>query len=184
MNCEHTTGQHIDRLYASLTSMFVIWTTESRLQIEFSEVLPLPDFYRLIDEHFERRKRLQCLYESVNRAGHQYRVIEKRLLVRFKDRNPSSLDNLDMVLEETYVRMIELSEEVERAQKCLALSAGDLGCAARFLALLAQYRFQLPSEDHAILLAHFFSDAVDTDDQVYMDQIFGIRLDSVRPKLS
>lgn len=165
-----------------LTSTFVTWTTESRLRIEFSEVLPLPDFYRLIDEHFERRKRLQGLYESVNRAGHQYRVVEKRLLVRFKDRNPSSLDNLDVVLEETYLRMIELSEEVERAQKCLALSAGDLSCAARFLVLLAQYRFQLPSEDHAILLSHFFSDVIDTDDQVYTDKIFGVRLDSFRPK--
>lgn len=129
--------------------------------------LPLQEFYDLIDEHFERRLELQRLSENLNCAAHQYRVVEKRLLSRFKERNPIPLNKLDVVSEETYLRLIGLGEEVERAQTRLAISAADLGCATRFVALLAQCRFQLPDKDHAILLAHLHPDFNDTDDQVW-----------------
>ena len=137
-----------------------------RLRIDYSEALPLQEFYSIIDDHFQRRGDLQSASEDLNRAAHQYRVVEKRLLSRFKDRNPAPLDNLDVVSEETYRRLVELCEGVERAQGRLAVSAANLGCAARLVALLAQHRFQLPSKDHALLLAHLFPDVVDTDDQV------------------
>ena len=139
---------------------------QPRLRIEYTEALPLQEFYDIIDEHFERRRDVQDVSESLNRAAHQYRVVEKRLLSRFKDRNPAPLDNLDVVSEETYERLVELCEGVERAQGCLAVSAASLGCAARLVALLAQHRFQLPCKDHALLLAHLFPDVTDTDDQV------------------
>lgn len=137
-----------------------------RLRIDYSEALPLEEFYAIIDDHFRRRGDLQSASESLNRAAHQYRVVEKRLLSRFKDRNPAPLDNLDVVSEETYERLLELCQGVERAQGRLAVSAANLGCVARLVALLAQHRFQLPSKDHALLLAHLFPDVADTDDQV------------------
>eukprot|EP00903_Cladosiphon_okamuranus_P007654 g7422.t1 len=136
-----------------------------RLRIDYSEALPLQEFYAIIDDHFQRRRDLQNASESLNRASHQYRVVEKRLLSRFKDRNPAPLDSLDVVSEETYQRLVELCDGVERAQGRLAMSAANLGCAARLVALLAQYRFQLPAKDHAMLLAHLFPDVSDTDDQ-------------------
>lgn len=139
---------------------------QSHLRIEYTEALPLQEFYGIIDEHFERRRDLQNASESLNRAAHQYRVVEKRLLSRFKERNPAPLDNLDAVSEETYQRLVELCEGVERAQGRLAVSAARLGCATRLVALLAQYRFQLPCKDHAILLAHLFPEVTDTDEQV------------------
>lgn len=138
----------------------------SHLRIEYTEALPLQEFYGIIDEHFERRRDLHNASESLNRAAHQFRVVEKRVLSRFKDRNPAPLDGLDVVLEETYERLTELCEGVERAQGRLAVSAASLGCAVRFVALLAQHRFQLPCKDHAILLAHLFPDVTDTEDQV------------------
>lgn len=71
-----------------------------------------------------------------------------------------------MVSEETYSRLVDLAEELERAQGHLAISAGNLGCATRFVALLAKFRFQLPSKDYALLLAHLIPDVIDSDDQV------------------
>lgn len=137
-----------------------------RLRIDYSEALPLQEFYAIIDDHFQRRGDLQSAFESLNRAAHQYRVVEKLLLSRFKDRNPAPLDNLDVVSEETYQRLVELCDGVERAQGHLAVSAANLGCAARLVALLAQHRFQLSAKDHAMLLAHLFPDVTDTEDQV------------------
>lgn len=104
--------------------------------------------------------------ETLNCAAHQYRVVEKRLLSRFKDRNPSPLNNLDTVSEETFLRLVDLGDEVERAQRSLDVCAADLSCAARLVALLAQCRFQLSFKDHALLVAHLCPDATDTDAQV------------------
>ncbi|CAM9656587.1 unnamed protein product, partial [Pylaiella littoralis] len=137
----------------------------SHLRIEYTEALPLQEFYGIIDEHFERRRDLHNASESLNRAAHQFRVVEKRVLSRFKDRNPSPLDSLDVVLEDTFQRLVELCEGVERAQGRLAVSAASLRCAVRFVAMLAQHRFQLPCKDHALLLAHLFPDVTDTQDQ-------------------
>lgn len=138
----------------------------SRLRIEYSDALPLQEFYAIIDEHYDRRRDLQDASESLNRAAHQYRVVEKRLLSRFKDRNPAPLDSLDVVSEETYRRLVELCDGVERAQDRLAVSAARLGCAVRLVALLAQHRFQLPCKDHKLLLAHLYPDVTNTEDQV------------------
>ena len=139
---------------------------DNRLQIEYTDALPLREFYEIIDEHFERRQDLDRFSESLNRAAHQYRVVEKRLLSRFRDRNLSPLDKLDVVSEETYLRLVQLGEQVENAQERLDVSAKDLGCAAGLVALLARYRFQLSSKDHMLLLAHLFPNITDTDDQV------------------
>ncbi|CAM9284783.1 unnamed protein product, partial [Ectocarpus sp. 12 AP-2014] len=132
----------------------------------YSDALPLQEFYAIIDEHYDRRRDLQDASESLNRAAHQYRVVEKRLLSRFKDRNPAALDSLDVVSEETYQRLVELCDGVERAQDRLAVSAARLGCAVRLVALLAQHRFQLPCKDHKLLLAHLYPDVTNTGDQV------------------
>ncbi|CAM9678200.1 unnamed protein product [Ectocarpus sp. 8 AP-2014] len=128
-------------------------------------------FYAVIDEHYDRRRDLQDASESLNRAAHQYRVVEKRLLSRFKDRNPAPLDSLDVVSEETYQRLVELCDGVERAQDRLAVSAARLGCAVRLVALLAQHRFQLPCKDHKLLLAHLYPDVTNTEDQGWEESV-------------
>lgn len=149
---------------SAYTNTFV--RTDNRLHIEYTDALPLREFYEIIDEHFQRRQDLERFSESLNRAAHQYRVVEKRLLSRFRDRNPSPLDKLDVVSEETHARLVQLGEQVENSQKRLDISAKDLGCAAGLVALLARYRFQLSSKDHTLLLAHLFPNVTDTDDQV------------------
>ena len=42
-------------------------------------------------------------------------VIQKRLLVRFKDRNPAPLNQLDVLLQETYNRMVDMGTDMVRA---------------------------------------------------------------------
>ena len=65
-------------------------------QIAYQEPLPLADFFACIDEHFACRQALADVNARLNDRAHQFRLIQKRLLVRFKERNPSPLANLDM----------------------------------------------------------------------------------------
>lgn len=160
-------SNHRHRAFTPTPSNELSEADPSRLRIEYTDALPLQEFYAIIDEHYDRRKDLQSASELLNRAAHQYRVVEKRLLSRFKDRNPASLDSLNVVSEETYERLEELCDGVDKAQRRLSASSASLGCAAGLVALLARYRFHLPHKDHALLLAHLHPDVTDTEDQVH-----------------
>ena len=58
-----------------------------------------------------RTKLLEVNTKLENRA-HQFRIIQKRLLVRFKDRNSSPLGHLDTLMRGTFNKMIDLGNEV------------------------------------------------------------------------
>lgn len=119
-----------------------------------------------MDEHFSRRLDLQRASGRLDRAAQQYRVIEKRLLARFKDRHPSSLNKLEMLSEATYDKLSRLADDLQQAREGLGACAAKLACAARFVVLLLQHRCQLGSKDHDVLLAHFHPDLISTEDQV------------------
>ena len=58
-----------------------------------------------------RTKLLEMNNQLENRA-HQFRIIQKRLLVRFKDRNSAPLAHLDTLMRGTFNKMIDLGNEV------------------------------------------------------------------------
>lgn len=80
--------------------------TESVLSC--ADALPLDDFFGVITVHFFMRQQMHEFMSQLNDCAHQFRMIEKRLLVRFKDRNPTPLGGLDIVMKETYRRILQL----------------------------------------------------------------------------
>ncbi|CAM9770142.1 unnamed protein product, partial [Heterosigma akashiwo] len=133
--------------------------------VEYTEPLPLQDFYTMIDHHLECRHTLLAKNSSLNDCAHQFRIIEKRLLVRFKDRNPAPLAALDVLMEETYKRLLELAGEVEAAQAALRRAANRLSCTARLILMLVRYRFGLDDTNFNILSANFCPEVVDNPEQ-------------------
>lgn len=71
---------------------------------------PLEELYAAIDVHHTLRLRLQELLSSLNDTSHQFRVLQKRLLVRFKDRNPTPLGGLDLIMRETYDKLMKIGK--------------------------------------------------------------------------
>jgi hypothetical protein len=60
--------------------------------------------------HFQARQNIAQLSAQLNDVAHQYRMVEKRLLVRYKDRNPTPMGGLDSLMKETYAKLLALSE--------------------------------------------------------------------------
>ena len=60
------------------------------LQAAYTDPLPLADLFAAADDHFGKRKALISAVETLDNRAHQFRSIQKRLLVRFKDRNSVS----------------------------------------------------------------------------------------------
>ncbi|KAJ9470991.1 Protein pthb1-like protein [Diplonema papillatum] len=128
------------------------------LKINFQDALPFQDYFQAVDTHFEARMKLQGSQQKLSEMAHQFRSIQKRLLVRFKDRNPSPLNNLDKLFENTYRQLLKISEVVESDQQQLQRSSNGLVCSTHLILLLIQYRFD--KKDDIKVLRHYLSPIV------------------------
>eukprot|EP00741_Cyanophora_paradoxa_P025557 tig00000383_g24662.t1 len=138
---------------------------EEPLQISFQEALPLHDYFAVIDEHFRCRERCREADKVLAERSQQFRAVQKRLLVRFKDRNPAPLSHLDTLLAQTYEGLMELAREAEQRQRSLKEAAGRLSVATRLVCLLVKLRFGLDEENAKQLEAHLTPVVADTPDQ-------------------
>jgi len=131
----------------------------------YGEPLPLQEYFELIDEHLRCRIELAEANEQLDKRAHQFRVIEKRLLVRLKDRNPAPMQNLELLFEGTYAQLMQLASAVESAQQQLKFHGARLSSGTRLLLLLLRLRFALDEEDSSLLAAHLSPLLDETPDQ-------------------
>ena len=132
--------------------------------VQYGEPLPLADFFACVDEHFAARCELARANDALNDRSQQFRVVQKRLLSRFKEKNPSPLNQIDVVLKSTYESIIDTAAAIERLQAGLDAASRRLSCAVSLLLLLMRFRFQLSDEWRDLLRAHLSPDVRDNDD--------------------
>ena len=89
--------------------MFFLHISEKQgtpFKATFQGPIPLPEYFELIDNHFNVRLAMENYKQLLQQRAHQFRVIQKRLLTRFKDKTPSPLQHLDTLLEGTYKQVL------------------------------------------------------------------------------
>ena len=64
--------------------------------------------------------------DTLNDRAQQFRVIQKRLLVRFKDKNPAPMNKMDALLDDTYRTLMELSMTAKKCEDDLRITRGHL----------------------------------------------------------
>mmetsp|Transcript_13770 Transcript_13770/g.26699 ORF Transcript_13770/g.26699 Transcript_13770/m.26699 type:complete len:870 (-) Transcript_13770:352-2961(-) len=133
--------------------------------ITFKELLPLHDYFTLLDQHHLARTKVRDLKESLENQAHQFRVVQKRLLVRFKDKNPAPLGGLDVLFHDTYNGLIDLGGEMAVAKVDLAAAANLLSCATSLMLLLIRSKYELSDQDADELSCYLSPHINDTDDQ-------------------
>ena len=77
----------------------------------------MQELFDVIDKFFEVRKQASKLRKVLEKRTVQFRMIQKRLLNRFKDKNPSPLNNLDFLLQHTYDQIIQMAIQIEQHKK-------------------------------------------------------------------
>lgn len=132
-----------------MTSQFI--TRLSRQNLSFDEALPLQDFFSTIDKHFESRKNVQQCEQDLGKLTEQYTAIEKRLLVRFKDKNPAALNNLDYLLQLIHSQVAAAADNLEQAQQELLITAQQLSCCVSLILELLRMRFDLDDKNIEIM---------------------------------
>lgn len=84
----------------------------------------------------------------------------------FKDKSPTSLDNMDALLEATYRQIVTLSDSSVATQRELSLAAQSLNCTAGLYVLLVGMAFKMGKESSQIVEQIMTSRVGDTADLV------------------
>ena len=70
------------------------------------------------------------------------------MLNRFKDKNPSPLNNLDFLLNHTYNQIIDVSNHIDELKKHLKVVSYKLSCAVEMILILLKIRFKMTEEEY------------------------------------
>ncbi|GLI70845.1 hypothetical protein VaNZ11_015856, partial [Volvox africanus] len=134
---------------------------EGPFTVSYEDALPLDDFYEVVEQHFAVRQRVVQLRTQLEDRAVQFRNIEKRLLMRFKDKNPAPLNQLDLLMDETYGSIMDLGSSMEAAQADLAIRSRRLSGCVQLLLLLVRWRFALNEAEFAVLKACISPQVID-----------------------
>ncbi len=149
-------GQLLHRINTSASS--------KGCRVAYSQPLPLADVFVAVDAHFDARMQLRKASSQLNDTAAQFRVIQKRLLARFKDRNPAPLNRLDDLLEATHKKIVELADSYAAAQAAVAAASNKLGCMITLLHLLMRLQFDLDEGACEALTAHLPASITNSDE--------------------
>mmetsp|Transcript_15360 Transcript_15360/g.31875 ORF Transcript_15360/g.31875 Transcript_15360/m.31875 type:complete len:870 (-) Transcript_15360:93-2702(-) len=152
--------------------------------ITYQDSLPLHDYFALMDDHFSLRKHLEELRSDLADRTQQYRVIQKRLLVRFKDRNPSPLNHVDALLTLTFEQVIQLTEAIDDVERALQTVSCHLSAATELVLLLIRFRFELDDENFRVLRLHLTPEMCDTVEQGWEEQVDASLIHLLRTSLA
>jgi Bardet-Biedl syndrome 9 protein len=128
--------------------------------ISFTESLPLEALFLIIGNHFKIRQLIQVYVSQLNDMSHQYRMIEKRLLARYKDRTPSSLNGLDVLIHETYGHIMFLTDAIRELYRQQNLYRVEVKGVTRLVVLLCYLKYELTPYEHSLLEAYFSLDTL------------------------
>lgn len=130
------------------------WTNQGGVSLSYDGQVPLADFYDAVDQHYYSRRAAHLAESKLNDCAHQHRIIQKRLLVRFKDSRPAILGHLDYLFRQTQNSLRHFASLVTSAQVSRHRSGHDLECETRLLLSLIRMRLGLSSKEYGVLYSH------------------------------
>jgi Bardet-Biedl syndrome 9 protein len=110
----------------------------------------------------QARQALQRAAAELERRSQQYIAVQKRLLVRFKEKTPAPLGSLPALLELTQAEVMQLAAQAEQQQAALRDAAARLSAATALIGLLLRAKHALDARDCAVLHAHLSPAVGDT----------------------
>jgi Bardet-Biedl syndrome 9 protein len=111
----------------------------------------LGDLFQFVDAHFAARASIAQLRARLEKSAAMFRAVQKRLLVRYRDKNPAPLLNLQVLQRETYEALIRDGRELEALQQRLGGVANDLSCVVRLVTLLIAFKFDLDEASETVM---------------------------------
>jgi len=90
-----------------------LFQQDSSFKFSVPDSIQVAPLFEAIDEHHGVRVSIEKLKKVLEDRSVQFRLIQKKLLSRFKDKNPSPLNSLDLLLHDTYQSIVDTASAVE-----------------------------------------------------------------------
>ncbi|QDZ24109.1 PTHB1-like protein [Chloropicon primus] len=113
------------------------------LQISLSDNVPLEILFECIDKHFNSVEYVNKLHSDLELHGRRFRAVQKRFLVRFKDRRPEPLSHLEALLDDTYDNIIDCCVRIDETTADMMDRARDIVHNCHLFLSLLQCQFNL-----------------------------------------
>ncbi|CAF0771550.1 unnamed protein product [Brachionus calyciflorus] len=142
-----------------------------KIEIFYQESLPTEDFRLIIDKHLEVRQQIENFKELLEKSCAQFRAVQKRMLIKFKDKSPSTLDNMDALLEATYRQIVSISDSLIQSQSELNLVTNSLNCFSSLYVLLISLAFKFSKEGLEMLESAMTTQSGDTSEYGWEEMV-------------
>ncbi|KAJ3626277.1 hypothetical protein MTP99_016789 [Tenebrio molitor] len=109
------------------------YANKSDFAITFSSPLPLIEPLQYVNRHFQSRQKVVLLQDQLTQLSSQFRLIQKRLISKFKVKNPTPLSNLELLLDDTFAEISNLTKQIAEEKDNLVRSQTELSCALHVL---------------------------------------------------
>merc|ERR1711933_382276 len=124
---------------------------ESNAVLLFKDELPLNEYLQRITNRYSIYLQIRFLEKNLEKLSDQFRVIQKRLLTRYKNKNPTPLNQMDVLLKETYQSIIGDANKLQSLNAKLEFLSHRLWNIQNLLLILMQCKFQLDDANMSIL---------------------------------
>lgn len=99
---------------------------QNDLTISFNPSLPIPEILEHVNRHFSARQHFVALEKDLALLAAQFRLIQKRLIAKFKVKHPTPLTNLELLLDDTFDTISETTTKLQAATEDLRKAQRDL----------------------------------------------------------
>ncbi|ORX57170.1 hypothetical protein BCR36DRAFT_395293 [Piromyces finnis] len=128
------------------------------LDIKYQESYEFDDYIPYFDDLINKNEKLIMLTDDINNKTLQYKVIQKKLLLHYKDKIPVSLIGLRSLLEKTYESIHSISGEIINLKKDIKISNYNfILISYMLLELWSMKDFALKHKENFDLLLQSFS---------------------------
>ncbi|XP_077522941.1 Bardet-Biedl syndrome 9 [Amblyomma americanum] len=131
---------------------------DESLKCSYGSSLPLQEYFSIIDDYFKIRQEALEVEELLSQRAAQFRVVQKCVLTKLKDKTPTPLNNFDSLLEVTQRELLSLGKHAVEITNEYQSMLSKLGSASQLLVLLLKLKTQMSPEDHKILQDIFHVD--------------------------
>ncbi|KAL1423984.1 hypothetical protein MTO96_020583 [Rhipicephalus appendiculatus] len=133
-------------------------SNDDALKCSYSSSLPLQEYFSVIDDYVKVRQEALEVEELLSQRAAQFRVVQKCVLTKLKDKTPTPLNNLDSLLEVTQRELLGLGKRAVEATNEYQRMLSKLSSASQLLVLLLKLKTQMSTEDHKLLQDTFHVD--------------------------
>lgn len=144
------------------------YSNKSDYKISFSGALPANEVLEYVNAHFKVKKGVNELQASLSQLSGQFRLIQKRLIAKYKAKNPTSLKSLELLLNDTDADILETTEKLEIEMENLSKSQTDLACAVHLVKQLVGL-LDIDNELLSVINSAFCTMVYELDSQSWED---------------